>query len=54
MEPVKIPDISTKEKAQKALGMDMEGMNQEKDDFLKTVIPEWDKEAKAREATYPQ
>ncbi len=53
-DPIQIPDISTKEKAQAALGMDMKGMNQEKDDFLKNVIPEWDKEADDREATYPQ
>lgn len=53
-DPIKIPDISTKEKAQAALGMDMKGMKKEKDDFLKTVVPKWDEEAKAREATYPQ
>ncbi|MFV0574294.1 MAG: ammonia-forming nitrite reductase cytochrome c552 subunit [Vibrio sp.] len=53
-EPVKIPDISTKEKAQAAVGMNMKALNDEKDEFLKTVVPEWDKEAKEREAKYPQ
>nr|WP_047048759.1 ammonia-forming nitrite reductase cytochrome c552 subunit [Vibrio mexicanus] len=51
-EPVEIPDISTKEKAQAALGMDMETMNREKEHFLKTVVPEWDKAAREREAEY--
>lgn len=51
-EPVQIPDISTKEKAQAALGMDMDAMNAEKEHFLKTVVPQWEEEAKKREATY--
>ncbi|WCE28365.1 ammonia-forming nitrite reductase cytochrome c552 subunit [Vibrio sp. SCSIO 43137] len=51
-EPVQIPDISTKEAAQKALGMDMDKMNAEKQEFLKTLAPEWDKKAEAREAKY--
>ncbi|MGF1835057.1 ammonia-forming nitrite reductase cytochrome c552 subunit [Photobacterium sanguinicancri] len=49
---IQIPDISTKEKAQQVLGMDMDGMNAEKEAFLKTVAPEWDKQAEAREAKY--
>ena len=51
-DPIKLPDISTKEAAQKALGMDMDKMNKEKQDFLKTLVPEWEAEAKKREATY--
>nr|WP_281545505.1 ammonia-forming nitrite reductase cytochrome c552 subunit [Grimontia sp. SpTr1] len=51
-EPVQVPDISTKEKAQAVLGMDMETMNIEKADFLKTVIPKWEDDAKKREASY--
>ncbi|MCJ2376513.1 ammonia-forming nitrite reductase cytochrome c552 subunit [Vibrio sp. ZSDZ34] len=51
-EPVKIPDISTKEKAQAALGMNMDKMNADKKHFLETVVPEWEKEADAREAKY--
>jgi nitrite reductase (cytochrome c-552) len=51
-DPVEIPDISTKEKAQAALGMDMDKMNAEKKHFLETVVPEWDKEAAEREANY--
>ncbi|MGF1873008.1 ammonia-forming nitrite reductase cytochrome c552 subunit [Photobacterium indicum] len=51
-EEIQIPDISTKVKAQQALGMDMDKMNAEKDEFLKTIVPEWDKQADAREAKY--
>ncbi len=51
-EPVELPDISTKEAAQKALGMDMDKMNADKEHFLKTVVPEWDKAARERESQY--
>ncbi|MCP4323182.1 MAG: ammonia-forming cytochrome c nitrite reductase subunit c552, partial [Alteromonadales bacterium] len=51
-DPIQIPDISTKEAAQKALGMDMDKMNKEKQEFLKTLVPKWEAEAKKREATY--
>ena len=51
-QPIVIPDISTKAKAQAALGMDMEKMNAEKADFKQNQLPKWDEKAKAREATY--
>ncbi|VEF27507.1 Cytochrome c-552 precursor [Shewanella baltica] len=51
-DPIAIPDISTKAKAQAALGMDMEKMNAEKEAFKKDMLPKWDEEAKKREATY--
>jgi len=51
-DPIKQPDISSKEKAQAALGMDMEKMKAEKQHFLDTVVPEWDKKAEQREANY--
>ncbi|CAM2992458.1 ammonia-forming nitrite reductase cytochrome c552 subunit [Vibrio rarus] len=51
-DPVQIPDISTKEKAQAALGMDMDAMNAEKEHFLKTVVPKWEEDAQTREANY--
>ncbi len=50
--PIAIPDISTKEKAQEALGMDMDKMNADKQRFLKELAPKWDAEAEKREATY--
>jgi nitrite reductase (cytochrome c-552) len=49
---IAIPDISTKEAAQKAVGMDMDKMNKEKQAFLETLVPQWDAEAEKREATY--
>ncbi|MCW8344551.1 ammonia-forming nitrite reductase cytochrome c552 subunit [Vibrio sp. ZSDZ65] len=51
-DPVEIPDISTKEKAQAALGMDMDKMNADKQHFLDTVVPQWEAEQKARESKY--
>ncbi|MCS6116547.1 ammonia-forming nitrite reductase cytochrome c552 subunit [Shewanella baltica] len=51
-DPIAIPDISTKAKAQAALGMDMEKMNAEKEAFKKDMLPKWDEDAKKREATY--
>ncbi|WP_420791515.1 ammonia-forming nitrite reductase cytochrome c552 subunit [Enterovibrio qingdaonensis] len=52
MDPIVIPDISTKEAAQAALGMDMEAMNAEKEAFLKNVVPVWEEEATKRESSY--
>ena len=49
---VPYPDINTKADAQKYLNMDMETMKKEKLEFLKTVVPEWMRKAKKREATY--
>ncbi|MGL4472980.1 MAG: ammonia-forming cytochrome c nitrite reductase subunit c552, partial [Shewanella sp.] len=51
-QPVAMPDISTKANAQAALGMDMEAMKAEKELFKQQILPKWDAEAKAREATY--
>nr|WP_265474251.1 ammonia-forming nitrite reductase cytochrome c552 subunit [Mergibacter septicus] len=47
-QPVAIPDISTKAKAQAAMGIKIEKQIKEKEEFLKTVIPQWDKEAKEK------
>lgn len=46
------PDISTKEKAQAFIGLDMDKLNSEKKTFLETVIPNWDAQAAEREETY--
>lgn len=51
-EAIPYPDISTKTKAQKFIGLDMEKLNKEKQDFLNTIVPKWMKEAKEREKTY--
>ncbi|HLP72584.1 MAG TPA: ammonia-forming cytochrome c nitrite reductase [Bacteroidales bacterium] len=47
---VPYPDISTKAKAQQYIGLDMDKLRAEKKVFLETVVPEWDKAGKAREA----
>lgn len=50
---VPMPDISTKEKAQAYIGLDMKTLNSEKKTFLEQIVPEWLKRAKERESTYP-
>ncbi len=42
---IEIPDISTKDAAQIAAGLDMKKLKEEKQDFLKTIVPEWEKQA---------
>ena len=43
-----MPDINTKEKAQKFIGLDIPAERAAKAKFLKTVVPEWIKKAKAQ------
>jgi nitrite reductase (cytochrome c-552) len=45
-------NVSTKEKAQKFIGLDMPKLKSEKAEFNKTVVPEWIKKAQEREKTY--
>ncbi len=52
-EELPYPDISTKEKAQAYIGLPIEKMKADKKTFLMEVVPEWDKIAAEREATYP-
>lgn len=49
---VPYPDISTKEKAQKFIGLDMDKLNSDKQQFLEKVVPKWDEQANKREAEY--
>lgn len=49
-EELPYPDISTKAKAQEFIGLDMDKLNEEKAEFLETVVPEWLNKAKEREA----
>ncbi len=51
-EEVPYPDISTKEKAQIYIGLDVEQLKNEKKKFLDTIVPEWLKLAEQREAGY--
>ncbi len=47
------PDISTKEKAQQFIGLDMKKLKADKREFLNLVVPEWIIKAKEREILYP-
>lgn len=44
---VPMPDISTKAKAQKYIGLDMDAEHQAKDKFMKEIVPQWLQKAKA-------
>jgi nitrite reductase (cytochrome c-552) len=52
-DPVPYPDITTKALAQKYIGLEMEKLNAEKAEWIKTILPEWDRQAKAREDSWP-
>lgn len=45
---VPMPDISTKEKAQQYIGLDMPAEKAAKERFLNQTVPNWLKEAKAK------
>jgi nitrite reductase (cytochrome c-552) len=47
--PIQYPDISTKQKAQEYLGLDMGKFIEEKTHFLNTVVPQWDEKANERQ-----
>ena len=47
--PVELPDISTKDKAQRFIGLNPEKMKTDKEEFLKTTVVKWDEEAKKRQ-----
>jgi nitrite reductase (cytochrome c-552) len=49
--PVVLPDISTKEKAQKFIGLNMQELKEGKREFLNSTVIEWDKKAKERQGT---
>jgi len=46
------PDISTKVKAQEYIGLDINQMHREMDEFMRTVVPEWIKSGEEREKGY--
>lgn len=52
-EAVPYPDISTKEKAQQYIGLDIEKLKAEKKIFLKDLLPKWKAQAKTREDALP-
>lgn len=52
-EDIPYPDISTKQKAQQFIGLDIQKLNDEKSVFLKTIVPQWLQEAEKRQSQYP-
>lgn len=46
---VVMPDISTKDKAQKYLGLDIAAETKKKQEWINTVVPKWLEEAKAKD-----
>ena len=50
---VPYPKIDTKAEAQQFIGLPMDKLIEEKEAFKKNLLPEWEKEAKAREAAMP-
>ena len=53
LQEVPMPDISTKDKAQKYIGLEMGKLISEKNLFIEEILPKWRKEANEREAKYP-
>ena len=51
---VPLPDISTKEKAQAYIGLDMKSLNQKKTKFLNTIVPKWIERAKQKKRLITQ
>jgi len=49
---VPYPDISTKEKAQEFIGLDMKKFNDDKAVFLREIVPQWKAAAAEREAKW--
>ena len=50
-EPLPLPDISTKSKAQAYIGLDMKKLTVQKEEFFQTVLPRWKKKAEERQGT---
>lgn len=51
--PVEMPDLSTKAKAQKYIGLDMDKLQSDKDAWIKNKLPVWLKKAEERESKMP-
>lgn len=47
-DPIPLPDVSTKAKAQEYIGIDLEERQREKNEFLRVVVPEWLQRAEER------
>ncbi len=49
--PIQYPDISTKDKAQAYIGLDMAKLRADKKTFLETIVPGWDQAAEKRQGS---
>lgn len=47
--PIDMPDISTKDKAQRFIGLNPEKMKADKQEYLKSTVFKWDEETKKRQ-----
>jgi len=52
LDEIPYPDLSTKAKAQHFIGLEMDKLNKEKEEFLRTIIPLWDQQARERESKW--
>jgi nitrite reductase (cytochrome c-552) len=52
VEEVPYPDISTKTTAQKYIGLDIETLNAEKQEFISNIVPQWMEQGREREKNY--
>jgi nitrite reductase (cytochrome c-552) len=43
IDKITMPDLSSKASAQKSIGLDMEALIREKEEFKKQILPSWDK-----------
>lgn len=49
--PAILPDVTSKDKAQKYIGLDMPALRADKEELLRKIIPGWDAIAKQRQGT---
>lgn len=49
---IPLPDISTKEKAQKYIGLNPDELHRKKEEFKKVTVPQWIQSAKEKETLY--
>ena len=51
---VEVPDITTKAKAQALLGINEADLRKEKEQFLNTVVPQWEETARRRQSSWDE
>jgi nitrite reductase (cytochrome c-552) len=51
---VPLPDVSTKQKAQEYIGIDLQQLEAEKQEFMKEVVPQWVQKARERQQMWEE